>query len=60
MPDANALFRAISRDDYSPSPLLAKVVLNAAIDGDEVASQIAATTGTGWRSPHTAWRPGWG
>ena len=47
MPDANALFRAISRDDYSPSPLLAKVVLDAAIDGDAVASQIAATAGTG-------------
>jgi glucosamine kinase len=47
LPDANALFRAISRDDYSPAPSLARVVLDAAIDGDAVAEQIAATAGTG-------------
>ncbi|MDX6376802.1 MAG: hypothetical protein QOE98_1105 [Gaiellaceae bacterium] len=47
MRDASALFRAISRDDYVPSPSLARVVLGAAIAGDEVAEQIAATAGTG-------------
>ncbi len=47
MRDANALFRAISRDDYVPAPSLARTVLDAAIDGDEVAQGIAATTGTG-------------
>jgi N-acetylglucosamine kinase-like BadF-type ATPase len=47
MRDANALFRAISRDDYAPSPSLARVVLGAAIAGDEVAVQIAAAAGTG-------------
>ena len=39
MRDANALFRAISRDDYVPAPSLARTVLDAAIDGDEVAQE---------------------
>jgi N-acetylglucosamine kinase-like BadF-type ATPase len=47
LPDANALFRAISRDDYAPSPSLARLVLDAAIAGDEVATDIVATAGTG-------------
>ncbi len=47
MRDANALFRAISRDHYVPAPWLARVVLDAAIAGDEVAAEIAATTGKG-------------
>ncbi len=45
--DADALFRAISRDDYVPAPSLARTVLGAAIAGDEVARQIAARAGTG-------------
>ena len=50
MRDANVLFRAISRDDYVPVPSLARTVLDAAMAGDEVAQQIAATAGTGLAS----------
>ena len=37
MPDANALFRAISRDDYVPAPSLRERCWTRPIDGDEVA-----------------------
>ncbi len=47
LPDADALFRAIARDDYHPEPTLARVVLGAADEGDSVAIQIAAAGGHG-------------
>lgn len=45
--DADALFRAISRDDLVPPPSLARVVLATAADGDPVAVAIAAEAGRG-------------
>jgi len=47
LPDADALFRAIAREDYHPEPSLARVVLGAAGDGDSVAILIAAAGGDG-------------
>jgi N-acetylglucosamine kinase-like BadF-type ATPase len=45
--DEEDLFRAIARRGYHPDPSLARVVLQAANEGDPVARQIAAAGGTG-------------
>src|SRR5262245_32922266 len=47
MPDADDLLRAIAREDYDPDPSLARVVLQAADEGDSVAIEIAEAGGTG-------------